>query len=96
MISLKLENKKPEGGEQVELSDFLNGYTCVSLYSRYSLCSHSVRVAQKSVTCCTKNCCVNKKIFHADVNAGSQNYASHKKICCGNKNMWHTKDTNLD
>ena len=46
------------------LSDFLNGYTFVSLYSRYYLCSRYVRVAKKFVSCCCaseKLCCVNKK-----------------------------------
>ena len=43
------------------LSDFLNGCTSLSLDSRYSLCSHSVRVAQKTVTYCTKNYVVTKK-----------------------------------
>ena len=63
----------------VALSDFLNGYTSVSLYSRYSFCSYSVGVAQKTVTCCTKNYVVSaKKIFHIEVTL-------HTKI------MWVTK-----
>ena len=45
------------------LSDFLNSYTSVSLSSRCSLCSDSVHVAQKNVTCCTKDCCGNKKNY---------------------------------
>ena len=39
------------------------------LYSRYSLCSHSVRAAQKNVTCCTKT------MFSHN----NQNYVSNKK-----------------
>ena len=67
------------------LSDFLNGYTSVSLYSRYSLCSHSVLVAQKTVTCCTENYVVTKGNISHRSYAAHQSYASHKKICCGNK-----------
>ena len=43
------------------LSNFLNSYTAVSLYSRYSLSSHSVRVAQKNVVLDKKLCCDNTK-----------------------------------
>ena len=50
------------------LSDFRNGYTSVSLDSRYSLCSHSVHVATKKifyikVTLRTKIMCVTKKML---------------------------------
>ena len=45
------------------LSYFLNGYTSVFLYSRYSLCFHSVRVTQKTVACCTKNYVVSTKNY---------------------------------
>ena len=61
------------------LSDFLNGYTSVSLYSRYSLCSHSVLVAQKTVTCCTENYVVTKGNISHRSYAAHQNYVSHKK-----------------
>ena len=67
------------------LSDFLNDYTSVSLYSRYSLCSHSVRVAQKPVTCCTENYVVTKSNISHRSYVAHQNYVSHKKICCGNE-----------
>ena len=54
-------------GNNMALLDFLKGYTSVSLCSRYSLCSHFVHVAQKSVTCCTKNHVVStKKMFHME------------------------------
>ena len=49
----------------IALSDFLNGYTSVSLYSQHSLSSDSVRVAQKNVMlhkkmlCCTKKSLLN-------------------------------------
>ena len=33
------------------LSDFLNDYTSVSFYSQYSVSSHSVCVAQKTMLC---------------------------------------------
>ena len=60
------------------LSDILNSYTSISLYSRYSLSSHSVRVAQKNVVLHKKLCCVNKKnISHRNIS--HQNYVSHKK-----------------
>ena len=74
------------------LSDFLNSHTSVSLYSRYYLNSHSVRVAQKSVVLYKKNvvlhkklCCVNKKNVSHRSYVAHQNYVSHKRICCGNK-----------
>ena len=48
----------------VALSDFLNGYTSVSLYTRYSFCSYSVGVAQKTVTFAQKTMlCQQKKYF---------------------------------
>ena len=53
------------------LSDFLNGYTTVSLYSRYSLYSHYVHVAQKNVTCCTKNYDVSTKKFSQQLCLGA-------------------------
>ena len=49
------------------LSDFRNGCTSLSLDSRYSLCSHSVRVAQKTVTYCTKNVVTKKENFDIEV-----------------------------
>ena len=78
------------------LSDFLNGYTSVSLYSRCYLCSHSVHVAQKNITCWTKKCYVlhkkvltlaqktvasTKKIFHLEVQCAP-------KLCESQKNMF--------
>ena len=64
------------------LSDFLNGYTSVSLYSRYSLSSHSVRVAQKNVICCTKNYVVSTK----------KNISHTKKYVVATKKiMWYQK-----
>ena len=60
------------------LSDFHNGYTSVSLYSQYSLTSHSVRVAEKML-CWTKNYVVQTKIHCPAKLCESQ------KICCGNK-----------
>ena len=57
------------------LSDFLNSHTSVSLYSRYYLNSHSVRVAQKNVVLYKKNVvlhkktmlCQQQKMFHIEV-----------------------------
>ena len=60
------------------LSDFHNGYTSGSLYSRYSLSLHSVRVAQKDVVSTKKNISRRSYVAH-------QNYVTHKKICSGNK-----------
>ena len=64
-----------EGGTQRGAFGF-NGYTYVSLYSWYSLCSHSVRVAQKHVVRVVH--VVTKKIFHIEV-------------ALRNKIMWVTK-----
>ena len=66
------------------LSDFVNGYTSVSLYSRYSLSSHSVRVAQKNIALHKELFVSTKKLFHIGCVA-PENYVSRKKICCGNK-----------
>ena len=49
----------------MELSDFFNGYTFVSLYSQSSLSSHSVRVALKNVALHKKLCYVDKKKYVA-------------------------------
>ena len=65
------------------LSDFLNGFTSVSLYSRCSLCSY--QAAQKNLVLHKKLLCQQKKLFHIEINVVQQNYMSHKKICCGNK-----------
>ena len=65
------------------LSDFLNGFTFVSLYSRCSLCSY--QAAQKNLVLHKKLLCQQKKIFHIEINVVQQNYMSYKKICCGNK-----------
>ena len=60
------------------LSDFVNGFTSVSLYSRYSLSSHSVRVAQKNVAQHKELFVSTKKLFHIGYVA-SENYVSRKK-----------------
>ena len=57
------------------LSDFLNGCRSVSLYSRYSLSSHSVCVAQKNVVLHKKLCCY----------VCPPKLSESQKICCGNK-----------
>ena len=70
------------------LSDFLNGYRSVSLYSDV-IYAHIRQ--HKKVLYCTKNCCVNKKsIFRIEINVAQQNYVSRKKICCGNKKYYVT------
>ena len=73
------------------LSDIFNSYTSISLYSRYSLSSHSVRVAQKNVVLHKKLCCVNKKkISHRNI--CHQNYVSHKKYVVATKKIiWRQK-----
>ena len=69
---------------------FFNGCTSY-LYREDVLCAHIRQ--HKKILCCTKSCCVNKKIFHIEVNVAQQNYVSHKKICCGDKKiMWHPKE----
>ena len=60
------------------LSDFVNGYTSVSLYSRYSLSSHSVRVAQKNIALHKELFVSTKKLFHIGCVA-PENYVSRKK-----------------
>ena len=60
------------------LSYFLNGYTSVFLHSRYSLRFHSVRVAQKTVACCTKNYVVSTKNYVVH-----QNYRSFVNLGIG-------------
>ena len=60
------------------LSDFLNGYTSV-LFIHNVLYAHFRQ--HKKILCCTKNCCVNKKIFHIEeVNVAQQNYKSQKNM----------------
>ena len=50
------------------LSDFLDGYISVSLYSRYSLCLHSVHVVQKNVTSAQKTMlCQQKKNLKGEI-----------------------------
>ena len=66
------------------LSDFLNGCTTVSLYSRYSLRSHSVHVARKKCYLYKKLCYVNKKDMLKKYYVVHQNYVSDIKIYCGN------------
>ena len=70
----------------VALSDFLNGYTSVFLYSRYSFCSYSVGVAQKTVTFAQKTMlCQQKKYF-------TQKLPCTPKLCESQKNMlWQQK-----
>ena len=68
------------------LSDFLNGYTSISIYSLYSLRLHYA--AQKDLV-------LHKKLFHVEVNVGQQKYVSHKKICCGNKKNYVTPKRRL-
>ena len=70
------------------LSDFLNGlHICFSLFTFFtlSLCWHSVHVAQKNVTCCTKSFVVSTKNISDRSYAAHQNYVSHRKISYGNK-----------
>ena len=44
-------------------------------------------------SCCTKNCCVNKKIFQIEVSVSQQNYVSHKKYVVATKKiMRHPKE----
>ena len=67
------------------LSDFLNGYTSVSFYSR---------VTQKTMFCQKKK---KKKNSHISYVA-HQNYVSHKKIAnCANKKLCDfQKETHVD
>ena len=60
------------------LSDFVNGFTSVSLYSRYSLSSHSVRVAQKNVALHKELFVSTKKLFDKGY-VSPENYVSRKK-----------------
>ena len=67
------------------LSDFLNGYRSVSLYSDV-IYAHIRQ--HKKVLYCTKNCCVNKKnIFRIEINVAQQNYVSRKKYGVATKNI---------
>ena len=67
------------------LSDFHNGYTSVSLYSQYSLTSHSVRVAEKK-------CVGQKTMLRKQKYIAQQNYVSHKKYVVATKKiMWNQK-----
>ena len=36
-----------------------------------------------------------KKLLHIELNVAQQNYASHKKICCGNKKNYVTPERRL-
>ena len=74
------------------LSDFLNGYTSVSLYSRYSLSSHSVRVAHKK--CCVAQITLcQQKMFYIEVMLPAKIMWIIKKYAVATKNiMWHQKE----
>ena len=51
----------------------------------------------KKILCCTKNCCVNKKIFHIEVNVAQQNYKSQKNMLWRQKKLCDTqKKTHVD
>ena len=64
--------------KSMALSDILSGYTSVSLYSWYHLCSRSVHVEQKTVTCAQENMsCQQNKYFSSHI--VHQNHVSHKK-----------------
>ena len=63
-------------------SDFLNGCTSVSLYSRWSIRQH------KKILFCTKKYCVKQKKylkFLCEIKVAQQNYMSHKNISYGNE-----------
>ena len=64
------------------------GYTSVSNYSRYSLCSHSVRVAQKTATCGSKKLYQQKNISHRSYVVPK--LCESQKICCGNRKNYFT------
>ena len=74
-------SKARKSSQKVEnnmaLSDFLNGYTSVSLFTMFFMLTlGSTRkscVAQKTVLS-------TKEIFHIEVNVAQQNYVSHKNM----------------
>ena len=68
------------------LSDFHNGFTFLFIHD--VLYAHIRQ--HKKILCCTKNCCVNKKIFHIEVNVAQQNYMSHKKYVVATKKISDT------
>ena len=72
------------------LSDFHNGYTSVSLYSQYSLTSHSVRVAEKNVLD-KKLCCANKNTLPSKIMWVTKNMLWQQKKLCETK-----KETHID
>ena len=80
------------------LPDFLSGFTCVSLYSRCSLCSHSERVAQKLLRVAQKTILHQQKNISHRSYVAHQNYVSHKKIFCGKKINYvtHKRQTHGD
>ena len=71
----------------------LNGYTSVSLYSRCSLCSHYVHIAQKLLCVAQKTMLCNKKIFHIEVTLRTKIMWVTKKYTAATKKfIWHPKE----
>ena len=76
------------------LSDFLNGCTSVSLYSRCSFYAHIRK--HKKILCCTKNYVSNKKsMWNIYVKLTLRNkimWITKKYVVATKKNMWHPKE----
>ena len=76
------------------LSDFLNLYHFIhDILYVHVLCV--LLKKPKTVTCCTKNCCVNKNYIYVSRrgDVAHKNYVSHKKYLVATKTiMWQPKE----